>query len=189
MSMLSWYPRAVRLSVGFLLLAFWTAPAALGQARLLSLEALAEASSDIVVASVTQKQSYWDEGRTRIYTEVRLQVSERVKGAAPAETVLQIPGGQVGNTLYDVSDMPVFIEGEEVLVFLWQAPSGQRTVTGAAQGKLRIERDAQGVRRLEPGAARLFDAAATVDTEADAAPTGRLPVDAFVRALKERSGN
>ena len=37
--------------------------------------------------------------------------------------------------------MPIFQEGEEVLVFLWKHPSGKNLVTGALQGKISLVKD------------------------------------------------
>ncbi len=160
---------------------------ATGQARQVSLEELTAASSDVVLAAVSAKQSFWNENQTRISTDVRLRVTDRIKGDAAEETVVTIPGGQVGNTLYEVSDMPIFVEGEEVVVFLWKDPSGRHTVAGAAQGKLRVIKSEGGERMLEPGAAHLFD----VGIEKLATPDGEpvisrkpLRLDEFVRAVK-----
>lgn len=36
--------------------------------------------------------------------------------------------------------MPAIDEGEEVLIFVWQHPSGRNLITGGAQGKLSVER-------------------------------------------------
>ena len=163
---------------------------AFGQAAQVSLQELAQASSDVVVGAVSGKQSFWEGNRSRIFTEIRLKVSERVKGDAPDETVVIVPGGQIGNTLYEVSDMPVFIEGEEVLVFLWREPSGRHVVTGAANGKLRVVKDDRGARILDSGAEMLLQSIPddAEDAEDDEAPargeSQRIRVDEFVQAVK-----
>lgn len=178
----------------FLSLVLAVSGPAVGQARQVSLDELTAASSDVVLGAVSAKQSFWNADRTRISTEVRLRVTDRIKGDAAEETVVVIPGGQVGNTLYDVSDMPIFVEGEEVLVFLWKHPSGRHTVAGAAQGKLRVLRNEAGESVLEPGASHLLvggvddalDKARPPGAAGDALPLarGHVRLDEFVRAVK-----
>lgn len=108
------------------------------QLREVTLEDLTKTSTAVVIGKTEAPRSFWNEKRTQILTEVKIRVDESVKGDAGGETVITIPGGRVGNTLYEVSDMPVFKEGEEVLVFLWRHPSGKQLVTGGPQGKLEI---------------------------------------------------
>jgi hypothetical protein len=107
----------------------------IAQARKATLKELTETSTAIITGKCEKKESYWNETRTKIFTKVTIRTGEAIKGNAAALTVVTVPGGQVGTTLYDVSDMPSFKVGEEVLVFLWNHPSGQTLVTGALQGK------------------------------------------------------
>ena len=66
---------------------------------------------------------------------------EYIKGNLGSEAVITVPGGQVGDILYEVSEMPVFVEGEEVVAFIWTSPSGKNLVTGGYQGKMKIIKD------------------------------------------------
>ena len=124
--------------------------AAYGQAQNASLEDLSRTSTAIVLGKTQQSRSFWNDDRSQILTEITLRVEQTLKGGTVTETVITVPGGRVGNAMYEVSDMPVFAEGEEVLVFLWDHPSGIRLVTGGTQGKLEIMDDPiTGEKRLQ----------------------------------------
>lgn len=122
------------------------------QARKASLQEMTETSHAIFTGKCLKKESAWNQGRTKIFTEVRIRTGEMIKGDPAAEVVLTIPGGQVGSTVYEVSDMPAFLEGEEVLVFLWKHPSGKNLVTGALQGKLTLVEEKSTGKKLVHGA-------------------------------------
>lgn len=134
-------------AVAFLLLfSSSTAPA---QSIHMSLEELSQTSTAIVLGETQQTRSFWNENRSQILTEITVRVDESLKGSVGAETVITVPGGRVGNALYEVSDMPVFVDGEEILVFLWEHPTGKTIVTGGAQGKLEVLVDPiSGAKRL-----------------------------------------
>jgi hypothetical protein len=106
----------------------------------MTLDDLAKASTSIVHGQATASRTVWNSEGTQILTEVTVQVQDQLKGSGGSTTVITIPGGQIGNVIYEVSDMPTIDEGEEVLVFVWQHPSGRNLVTGGTQGKLLVER-------------------------------------------------
>lgn len=162
-------------------------PAA-GQVQKASLDELVGLSTSVVLGQCTQKQSFWNEGRTKIFTEVTVRVDELVKGESPAETVITIPGGRVGNTIYEVSDMPVFVEGEEVLVFLWQHPSGKELVTGAAQGVFSVVKDEVTGRRVVPGMLPLLQEEKAAGKSGVAGPpaVAKIAVEDAVAAIRAR---
>lgn len=122
------------------------------QVRDVSVQDLARASTAVIVGTTVDSRAAWNADRSKIFTDVTVRVDERIAGEAQAETIIRVPGGRVGNTLYDVSDMPVFVDGEQVVVFLWQAPDGTQVVTGSAQGKMTIVDDEAGERRVVGGA-------------------------------------
>jgi hypothetical protein len=125
------------------------------QAREASLKEMTETSHAIFTGKCLKKESAWNEGRTKIFTQVRIHTDELIKGNPGAEAIITVPGGQVGSTIYEVSDMPSFTEGEEVLVFLWKHPTGQNLVTGALQGKLTIVQEKETGRKIVEGASFL----------------------------------
>ena len=123
------------------MLCFLLPNSSFGQVVKASAKQLTQESTAILTGKCIKTESFWNEKRTKILTEVRIRVDEYVKGNLGAEAVITIPGGRVGNIIYEVSDMPVFVEGEEVLVFLWRHPSGKNLVTGALQGKISLVED------------------------------------------------
>ncbi len=120
------------------IVSFVLPPETAGQVRAMSLEELSNTSNTIVLAQTVDRRSYWTGDRSKIYTDVRIRIEDRLKGDVASEIVITVPGGRVGNTLYEVSDMPFFVDDEEVLLFLWDHPSGKTLVTGGMQGKLEI---------------------------------------------------
>ena len=121
----------------------------------LDTRALSHQSSDIVVGQVEAVHSRWNDARTRIVTDVTVRVSESLKGAATSRLVLTQLGGEVEGIRVSVPGCPVFRAGEEALVFVWRDREGTAQVTGLAQGKFEIERDAVSgeryVQRALPG--------------------------------------
>lgn len=111
--------------------------------------ALVARSHEIVIGEVTAVTPRWNESRTRIVTDVRVRVTEALKGEAGPELVLTQVGGEVDGFRYTVDGAPSFRPGEEALLFAWRDRAGLAQVTGLAQGKFDIRRDpATGERTL-----------------------------------------
>ena len=120
-----------------------------GQVIKKTVEEMTQDSKTILYGQCTQIESSWDENQERIYTEISVQTAAYLKGAKGSEITITVPGGRVGNIMYEVSDMPTFTEGEEFVAFLSEHSSGRNLVTGAIQGKLEIFQDANtGVRLI-----------------------------------------
>jgi len=102
-----------------------------------SLGQLTDESTLIVKGKVITKESYWNEAHNRIWTTLKIQVSEYIKGTGSSVITFRVPGGTVGDTTLYVSDAPQWKEGEEVLLFL--NPGNYYPVVGWFQGKYRIE--------------------------------------------------
>jgi len=109
-----------------------------------SLEEMVGVSTVVVTGRTVSQASAWEADGRRIVTRVRVAVDEVLAGAETSEIELLVPGGRVGNTVYEVSDMPSFTDGEEVLLFVWTSPDGRNMVAGGAQGKLSVVRDDEG---------------------------------------------
>lgn len=194
----------VRVSLRVAAIALFTVPASTSYSQVYhaSLEELAKTSTAIVVGTTTGMRSFWNEDRSRIYTEVTLRVEENVAGNVGEETVITVPGGRVGNTMYEVSDMPVFLEDEEVVVFLWQDASGRQLVTGGAQGRIGVDtdeqlnrkviREAPPTERIAPSA-RTSQAAGARAADADAlepgAPEQVVLLDQFISRIRQLRDN
>jgi len=103
--------------------------------------------SDVVVhGTVKGKASRWSGDGRRILTDVQIEVRESFKGSPSRTVTVQQPGGVVGDIGQRVDGLATFEVGEEVVVFLERWGSQHFQVTGAAQGKFRVERSSDGTR-------------------------------------------
>ena len=107
----------------------------------MSAKDLTDQSTAVLHGKCSKVKSEWNEDRTIIYTYVTVVPDEYIKGNLGSEVTLTIPGGQVGNIKYEVSDMPFFNEGEDIVAFIWTNPAGKNLITGGSQGKMKIEKD------------------------------------------------
>ena len=107
----------------------------------MSAEEMTNESTAVLYGKCTQKRCEWNENKSIIYTYITIAPEEYVKGNLGSEAVIAVPGGRVGDIIYEVSEMPVFTEGEDVVAFIWTSPSGKNLVTGGFQGKLKIIKD------------------------------------------------
>jgi hypothetical protein len=112
-------------------------------ARELTLE-----STSIFYGKCARVESAWTEKKDMIFTTVTLIPENYLKGNLGNEVTVTIPGGQVDDIIYEVSEMPAFRPGEEVVAFIWEHPSGKKLVTGGFQGKMKIERDPKTGKRM-----------------------------------------
>ena len=113
----------------------------MAQLKKMSAEGLTNKSTAILYGKCSKVKSEWNQENDLIFTTVTVIPEEYIKGDLGAEAQITIPGGQVGDIIYEVSEMPVFLEGEEVFAFIWEHPSGKNLVTGGKQGKMKIEKD------------------------------------------------
>ena len=129
---------ATLLTACALMLALMALPGtALATVEELSLEELVNRAALIVRGTVIATSAQWDADHSRIYTYVTLRPIEYVKGAARAGDLLfAVPGGTAGGVTLQVSDVPVFREGEETVVFLQDE---YFQVVGWRQGKYTVE--------------------------------------------------
>ncbi len=111
------------------------------QVKEMSAQDLTTASTAVFYGKCSKKSCNWDENHRIIYTYVTVAPEEYLKGNLGSSPIITIPGGQVGDIIYEVSDMPVFTEGEEVMAFVRTNPAGKNLVTGAYQGKMKIDTD------------------------------------------------
>ena len=86
-------------------------------------------------------RSYWNDKRTKIFTETTINVDETFKGQPlPSLSLIQL-GGTVGTTKVTVAGALTWSVGEEVLLFVASNTRGQYHVSGFSQGKFNIARD------------------------------------------------
>lgn len=168
-----------------LLLALLSLPAAAWATTVLRADvpALTRLSDAVVRGRVVSLQSHWTGDGLRIVTDVRLEVTEALKGA-PAHTItIRQPGGTVGNIGQRVSGLASFKAGEEVVVFL-ERRGPVHVVTGLAQGKFHLDRLKDGRVRATPddsGDARVVDPKTRAPLTPDRAPRSLERLRAQVR--------
>jgi hypothetical protein len=83
------------------------------------IQSLSKGADVILTGKVTKQNSSWNKDKTRIYTDVTLEVEEYLKGNNGNKTlVVSTPGGEVGEVGEIYSHMPKFNNEEEVLLFV-----------------------------------------------------------------------
>ena len=91
----------------------------LSQTKPTDIKNLSVAADVILTGKVTKQNSSWNKDRTRIYTDVSVEVDEYLKGTSSNKTlVVTTPGGEVGEVGELYSHMPRFSKDEEVLLFV-----------------------------------------------------------------------
>ena len=123
------------------------------QVMQMSAEELTTESTSILYGKCTNMESAWTEDKEMILTTVTVVPEYYLKGNLGNEVTITVPGGQVGDIVYEVSEMPDFQKGEEVFAFIWKHPSGMNLVTGGYQGKMKIDKDKKTGIRTVPGKA------------------------------------
>jgi hypothetical protein len=133
------------------------------------LSALTAGAETIVLGRVVEVRCSWSLDNSLIVTLTTIEVQESMKGGLSSRRLaVQTEGGRVGDLALAVSDEPVFVAGETVLLFLKPLPerfSGANSVLTLtspepvfrmqekAQGKYSVDADGQarktGYRLLE----------------------------------------
>lgn len=107
----------------------------------LSLDQLAADASWVVEGTVAGKRCLRDEAG-RIYTQVRLSVTEVWKGNPPGgKLVIAQAGGTLGAHRVTVPGQAEYRLGEEVVVFLTVNARGEGVTLGMVQGKFDVHSD------------------------------------------------
>ncbi len=84
-----------------------------------NLKSLSEGADAILTGKVAKQNSSWNKDRTRIFTEVTVEVEEYLKGNNGNKTlVLTTPGGEVGEVGELYTHMPRFSKDEDILLFV-----------------------------------------------------------------------
>ena len=130
---------------------FLSASESKAQVKKMSAKDLTEVSTAVLYGKCSKLKSEWNENKSIIYTYVTIVPEEYIKGNLGSEAIIAVPGGRVGDIIYEVSEMPVFVEGEEVVAFIWTNPAGKNLVTGGHQGKMKIEKESKTGKRMVYG--------------------------------------
>jgi len=126
-----------------LVLILRAAPASSTTLVRMSLDQLAEASTEIVRARVVSQETAWNPQHTRIYTYTTFALDQTYKGDPPSFPVIQQPGGTVGKTRVFVAGTVQFHTQTGYLLFLERssADPSKFLPVGMVQGAYRIYRD------------------------------------------------
>jgi hypothetical protein len=111
----------------------------------MSLDQLAQASTEIIRGHVVSQQTLWNLEHTRIYTYTTLTLEQTYKGNPPSYVVVQQPGGKIGNVHVFVAGTIQFHAQAGYVLFLERsaADPSKFLLVGMTQGAYRIYRDAQ----------------------------------------------
>ena len=89
------------------------------QGKISEIKLLSEKADVILTGKVLKQRSEWNENKTRIHTNVTVEVDEYLKGRIGDKNIVIInPGGEVGDVGELYSHMPSFKNDEEVLLFV-----------------------------------------------------------------------
>jgi hypothetical protein len=124
---------------GLALLALTAAFANATSLARLKFEDLAQQSTAVARLRCLGSEFRWDRGE--LFTETRFEVLERNKGLLPGVVTVRTIGGTSGHLHSHVDGVPVFRNGEEVYLFLWEKAGEPYRVLGWSQGTFRISRD------------------------------------------------
>jgi hypothetical protein len=144
----------------------------------------------IVQGRVLTTESRIPEGSRTVETVVTLAAEEYLKGDLGARVTLRVPGGQIGFRRSVVVGAPVFVPGDQVVLFLGGAAPSLPWVLGLNQGVYRIRSEG----RTFPKGRMLDDLRVEQDSGGYVRPGTRvqpLPLDLFkarVRALVRAGG-
>ncbi len=105
-----------------------------------SLKSLTKNSEVVLIGKVSKQESKWNENKSRIYTDVTIDVDEYLKGQTGEKyiTVSHL-GGEVGEVGELYTHMPSFKEEEEMVLFVKRDKNdGKYRVYSSENGKIEI---------------------------------------------------
>jgi hypothetical protein len=105
----------------------------------MSVAKLTHASRLILRARCVENSTAWDAGE--IWTFTTYEPTEVWKGSAQSRVRVRLLGGRVGNLTSNVSGVPRFRTGEDVVLFLAPTARGDFSVVSWVQGTFRVRHD------------------------------------------------
>lgn len=112
-----------------------TLPAHAAQTQLTRPE-LCEASQRVVVAEVTDRESFWtDDGK--IHTRVHLAVLQTLKGEETTDLDIELRGGQLDGLTYTIPEEALLLSNSQYMLFVGPV-DGRVGVLGGEQGAVRL---------------------------------------------------
>ena len=121
----------------------------LSQTKPTDIKNLSVAADVILTGKVTKQNSSWNKDKTRIYTDVSVEVDEYLKGNSSNKTlVVTTPGGEVGEVGELYTHMPRFSKDEEVLLFVKKDTKDMNyKVLNGEDGKMTLYTDKKPVKK------------------------------------------
>jgi hypothetical protein len=110
----------------------------------MSLDQLAQASTEVIRGHVVSQATLWNPAHTRIYTYTTIAVEQTYKGNPASTLIVQQPGGTIGNVHVFVAGTIQFHSQAGYVLFLERsaADPSKFLPVGMMQGAYRIYRDA-----------------------------------------------
>jgi hypothetical protein len=105
----------------------------------MSVAKLTHVSRLILRARCVENSTAWDAGE--IWTFTTYEPAEVWKGSAQSRVRVRLLGGRIGNLTSNVSGVPRFRTGEDVVLFLAPTARGDFSVVSWVQGTFRIHHD------------------------------------------------
>ena len=107
------------------------------------IQSLSKGADVILTGKVSKQNSSWNKDKSRIYTDVTLEVEEYLKGNNGNKTlVVTTPGGEVGEVGELYTHMPRFSKDEEVLLFVKKDTKDMSyKVVNGEEGKIALYTD------------------------------------------------
>ncbi|MEW5925198.1 MAG: hypothetical protein AB1746_14535 [Candidatus Zixiibacteriota bacterium] len=112
----------------------------------LTLSDMAKYSTRIVIGTITDVSSAWNNDHTQIYTTIVLDVAESLKGKTEQTITFTQLGGTAEGIRVSVPGFPVFTKDSDVLLFL--GDSKDMPTVGLSQGKFDIYTDMNSGERM-----------------------------------------
>lgn len=136
-----------------LLVTFWFLPglSLATTARMLTDEQLITSSRVILLGEVKSIQSQWDTHHQNIFTYVKVEVSNVLKGRLSGRSIVfKQLGGEIGEDVTVIFGAPSYKAGQRLLLFLNSSPEGALRIAHLFQGKFDVLEDvASGSTRVE----------------------------------------
>src|SRR5262245_61106197 len=133
----------------------------------MTLRDMVSMAPSIVVGTVESSSSRWNEDRSLIVTDVRIRVTDVIKGRDAGEVVVTQPGGRVGKVRVEVDGAVAYRNGQETVLFLAPDSRGHQQVLGVFRGRFDVTTDAHTGKKSMQGLK-----AADVDAMSGAAKPG-----------------
>lgn len=111
---------------------------------------LTQSSDLIIVGKVVSKKSFWNDDKSRIFTNVSIEAKEYLKGKSSPNVTIKVPGGEIGEIGELYTHMPKFDDNEEMILFTKRNKKNQLIVTGGELGKIRLIKDEKTGKKFTP---------------------------------------